>query len=258
MYNKKNFICNLILSLLFWNTVLPGTISADDSGKFKEITIQGEKQLVITADLYETGNKAAPTILLFHQARSSRGEYRQIAPELVKMGFNCLAVDARSGGTDKWNNIENKTALKANELKLSTSYLAAYTDLEAALKWLKDNGYIGKIIAWGSSYSSTLVFKLGSDHNKDINGILSFSPGEYYSESDTLVAGWAKRVDGIPCYVTCGVNEKNNAEPIYDAVKSTNKKFTLPKNGKHGSSILMDDKDNWKEVKIFLNQFIEK
>jgi hypothetical protein len=44
------------------------------------------------------GFKSQPYILLSHQAGSNRAEYAPIAPRLVKPGFNCLAIDQRSGG----------------------------------------------------------------------------------------------------------------------------------------------------------------
>ena len=51
----------------------------------------------VTADVYMTESADAPFILLFHQAGYSRGEYREIAPRLNAMGYNCMAVDQRSG-----------------------------------------------------------------------------------------------------------------------------------------------------------------
>jgi alpha-beta hydrolase superfamily lysophospholipase len=39
-----------------------------------------------------------PIIVLCHQAGSSKDEYAEIAPQLNALGFNCLAIDQRSGG----------------------------------------------------------------------------------------------------------------------------------------------------------------
>lgn len=255
----KNYLNpHFVLVFLLLNIPPVNFILADQSDKYKEIVIIGEDHLEISADLYESGNKAAPIILLFHQAHSSRGEYRQIAPQLVMMGFNCLAVDTRAGDTDRWNNVENKTTERVEKLNLKNTYLAAYSDLESALNWVKDNGYTGKIIVWGSSFSSTLVFKLADENKDEIAGLLSFSPGEYYNEDNKLVESWAANVNIIPCFVTCGAGESKNAKPIFDKIKSTNKKFVLPEKGRHGSSILLEDNNNWKEVRLFLGQFIQK
>jgi dienelactone hydrolase len=258
MKNKKHYSWFLPLILILFIPFILNVILINSKDTYQKITIKGEKDLIITADLYETGSKSAPVILLFHQAHSSRGEYRQIAPELVKMGFNCLAVDTRAGDSDRWNNVNNETTKRVEELKLTNNYYAAYSDLEAALKWIMENGYKGKKIIWGSSFSSSLVFRLAGDYKNEISGLLSFSPGEYFSDKETIVAGWAGKVDNTPCYVTCGSEEQETSKPIFDAVKSTDKKFVLPEKGRHGSSILMDDKNNWKEVKIFLKRFLDK
>jgi hypothetical protein len=53
-----------------------------EENTMQTITFQAADGLTATGDLYLTGDKAAPFILLFHQADYSRGEYRQIAPKL--------------------------------------------------------------------------------------------------------------------------------------------------------------------------------
>ena len=45
--------------------------------------------LVVSADVYrEVADENASWIVLAHQAGASRGEYREIAPRLSKLGFN--------------------------------------------------------------------------------------------------------------------------------------------------------------------------
>lgn len=223
---------------------------------FTKVTFKGEKNLTVTADLYPASSgKGAPIIILFHQARTSRGEYRQIAPELVKMGYNCLAVDTRAGGKDRWMGVENETTSEAGKKNMTNTYDAAYQDMEAALQWVKDNKYTGKVIVWGSSFSASLVFRLAKEHPKDVQALLSFSPGEYFEGKPGVVSSWAKGVKNIPVFVSCGAGEKSRSKPIFDAVPGGNKTFYLPKKGEHGSSILMDDpEENWKPVKAFLQK----
>ena len=62
--------------------------------------------------------------VLFHQAKYSRGEYFEVAPKLNKMGFNCLAVDLRSGG--EINGIPNKTFNYVDSLHQPSGYTDAY------------------------------------------------------------------------------------------------------------------------------------
>ena len=64
------------------------------------VTFPSEDGLLITADIHAPyGNGEAPIIVLFHQAGWSRGEYAEIAPWLNTLGYNCMAVDQRSGET---------------------------------------------------------------------------------------------------------------------------------------------------------------
>src|SRR4030042_680748 len=76
----------------------------------KKVTFPSSDGLTITADLF-LKDKDLPFILLFHQGNYSRGEYREIAPKLLNLNYNCLSVDLRSGG--KVNFTENETSLDA-------------------------------------------------------------------------------------------------------------------------------------------------
>ncbi len=97
----------------------------------KRIEFKSLDGLLISADLYGDISNKTPMILLFHQAGWSRGEYREIAPKLVELGFNCMAIDQRSG--DSVNDVQNETKVRAEEAGKSTSYLDALQDMEAAL-----------------------------------------------------------------------------------------------------------------------------
>src|SRR6516164_1591408 len=145
------------------------------------ISFAASDRVQVFADYYSAGSKAKPLILLFHQAGSNRGEYATIAPMLVTLGFNALAIDQRSGG-DAWG----RTNETVKRLGRSTGYDEALPDLEAALQWAKSSGQIGPIIVWGSSYSAALVFSLAANHQREIKAILVFSPGEYLHGSSTV------------------------------------------------------------------------
>ncbi|PCI39640.1 MAG: alpha/beta hydrolase [Elusimicrobia bacterium] len=221
---------------------------------FETIEIAGQDDVDITADLYKPENPGSPKtlILLFHQAGTSRGEYRTIAPRLTQMGFHCLAVDQRSGEKDYWNNITNLTAEVAASLALPQDYAAAYKDLKSALDWSQSEGY-ENVLIWGSSYSSALVFKLASQQSDPIKAVLSFSPGEYIEGES--VSGWAKDVN-VPVYIAYGSasEEKSSSRPIFDAVSNETKEFKGLA-GRHGSSVLMENEGNWSSVLEFLKPF---
>jgi dienelactone hydrolase len=98
------------------------------------ITFKSADDLLITADRYTPHTlNTTPLIVLFHQAGSSRGEYNEIAPRLNKLGFNCIAVDLRSGEYSRGK--DNETAIRAGKAGLVTSYADALPDIIAALDY---------------------------------------------------------------------------------------------------------------------------
>jgi len=213
----------------------------------------------ISADLYAPHQEpTTPFIILFHQAGWSRGEYMEIAPKLNAMGFNCLAVDLRSG--DKINETENETHKRAKMMDMPTKYINSYQDIESAVAYVRNNLAKGKIIIWGSSYSAALVIKYAGDYH-DVDGIISFSPGEYFSgqgESATYVTDAAKSIQA-PVFITSAKNEVKNWKAIFDAIPSVKKEFFTPEtSGNHGSRALwskFDDSDAyWTAVDAFLKK----
>ena len=215
---------------------------------------KSEDGLIITADVYPIKNPEAPWIILFHQAGYSRGEYRPIAPRLNEMGFNCMAVDQRSG--KEVNDVENETAKKAKEKKLAMEYPDAFPDLEASLKYVKNAFNSKKTIVWGSSYSASLVFILASKYPEDVTALVAFSPGEYFTFEGKKIADFASEVD-CPVFITSSASEHNSWKKIYQSVSSKTKTGFLPAvEGFHGSKALWESKEGheayWEALKKFL------
>lgn len=243
-----------IFTLVFLITVLIFPSSK------KTITFKAEDGVSITADLYMAHGKTAPFIVLFHQAGWSRGEYEEIAPKLNSMGFNCMAVDQRSG--NEINGVKNMTKLSADKLHKGTSYIDALTDLESAINYAKQHFVDGKVIIWGSSYSAALVLKFAGDHPGSVGGVLSFSPGEYFEkagQSKTYITSSAKNIT-CPVFITSAKAEKENWWNIYNAIKSKNKSWFIPEtDGNHGSRALFEKFDDhlayWNAVKSFLKKY---
>jgi dienelactone hydrolase len=251
--NKKIIIISLLLLSimaigLYWlslsrNKVIPP----------KTITFESRDNLLITADLYMTNNKKAPYIILFHQAGYSRGEYISIAPRLNEMGFNCLAIDQRSGRSAR--GILNNTAIEAKKLKLGTEYQDALPDLEASLEYVKNELKAEKIIIWGSSYSAAMVFVVGDKYQDDVNGILAFSPGEYFQIENKKIEDYAKNIK-CPVFIT-SARDETGWKSMYDKIPSVNKAYYIPDfEGQHGSSALWDNYTSnnyyWEAVNKFL------
>lgn len=219
----------------------------------KTVHFNASDGIKITADLYMTSNTNAPFIILYHQAGYSRGEYRNIAPKLNELGFNCMAIDQRSG--KEVNGVINETHLEALKLNKPTEYVDAIPDVEAAYQYVKLGIKPNKIIIWGSSYSAALVFFLGSAHYNGVDGILAFSPGEYFKINGKEIKSYASKVE-CPIFITSAKNEEEQWKGIYNAVKKEKKSFLPQTKGKHGSKALWKDNNSheayWNAVKSFL------
>jgi hypothetical protein len=112
--------------------------------------------LKVTMDLYfgpDVEGVERPFIVLCHQAGWSRGEYGEIGRKLVKLGYNSVAIDQRSGGAV--NGVENETAQWAAKQEKGTEFADAQQDIEAALEWARSNAHGAPVIAWGTAVSSS-------------------------------------------------------------------------------------------------------
>jgi len=227
------------------------------------VTFLSGDGIKITADTYIAHeNKNTPLLVLFHQAGWSRGEYLEIAPKLNALGFNCIAIDQRSGKSV--NGIENETALSAKQAGKNIRYVDALPDIEAALRYAKSQYNESKIIAWGSSYSAALVLHIAGTLSELVDGVLAFSPGEYFTKqgkSKSWIQDAAANISA-PVFITSARDEKYNWSAIYSAIKSKQKtSFTPTSKGRHGSRALWeqfdDSEDYWKAVNAFLsNNFL--
>jgi len=194
-------------------------------------------------------------ILLFHMARSNYGEYESIIPTLVAHGYDCLAIDQRSGAP-AWGR-DNET-VKRNGGD-PTPFLDALPDVEAALAWAKANVPGTSIILWGSSYSASLAFLLAARHPHDVAALVAFSPGEYFKD-DSIVHQAAARIR-LPIFVDSASSDREEsvAASILAASPSERKVQYRPHEGTHGSSTLRVDADprgaaeNWNALLSFLD-----
>ena len=230
------------------SSLVVAVILAAGASAAAPVTFSAADGVTVHADYQNQGRRGL--IVLFHQAGSNLHEYDPIVPRLHELGFDTLAVSQRSGAARFGG--ANETADGAGG---APDYLAAYPDMEAALDFAR--GKSGRVVVWGSSYSSALVFKLASEHPKDVVGLLSFSPGEYFGSAFS-VAGAAAKV-AAPVFVTSAsdAGEISAAKAIVAEVPGKATQF-VPKRGVHGSSTLRDDEnpkgtaENWDAVEAFL------
>jgi len=253
--NKSVLVLALILGIPGFDlnsSVLYSTSSSVEAkAQWETIKFPSGDELAITADLYVI-DETKPYILLCHQAGYSRGEYREIAVKLNALGFNCMAIDQRSGKAA--NGVDNETVKGAMKAKLGMTYSDAEQDIIAGVDYLSKMA--GKsIIIWGSSYSAALVLKVGND-NKKVSAIISFSPGEYIEGSDITKA--ATNISQ-PLFVTSSKAEGSDVAKLLAGITGDNKVQFIPAGkGKHGSKALWAETEGneeyWTALKAFLNK----
>ncbi len=223
------------------------------------VTFPSGDGLLITADTYiQDDDRQTPFIVLFHQAGWSRGEYLETAPRLNAMGFNCMAVDQRSGGSI--NGVTNETNQRASTAGKATEFLDAIPDMLAAIAYAKENLSDGALIGMGSSYSSALILKLAGDDGELTDGVASFSPGENFSPSNLIRTSAANL--SVPVFITSRRNEQSSWQPIYDVIPAAaDKSSFLPStSGQHGSRALWpefsDSESYWEAYEPFLQRWL--
>jgi len=218
----------------------------------EKITFPSKDQLTITAEWYPAGPDL-PVILLCHQAGSSRGEYTEAAIKLNKFGFNCLAIDLRSG--DKSQGIINETAAEAAKLGRPQSYLDAEQDIIAGIDYLYFN-YKKKVIVVGSSYSASLALLIAKK-NERVRAVAVFSPGEYFNDPGFVsgqIAGLSK-----PVFVTSSKAEADDVTALLKDVISMIKVQYIPKfEGNHGAKVLWESQPLHQEYWIALMSFLNR
>lgn len=206
--------------------------------------------LTVTWDNYQKTDRL-PVIIFCHQAGWSRGEYREIAPKVSAWGFTCMAVDLRSGG--EVNGVVNETAARAKKQGLPTSYLDTEPDIIKAIDFFHVN-YGRPVILWGSSYSASMVLKIGAADER-VKAVVAFSPGEYFGDKLNL----KEAIKGItkPVFVTSSKKESTELAALISDIKGPNTIHFIPSGeGEHGSRALWEEKadhqEYWDAIKRFL------
>lgn len=210
--------------------------------------------LMISALIYEI-SEDGPVILLCHQARFNKFEYEGIAQKLNERGFNCVAIDQRSGGSIV--NSVNETTLRALEQGLPIDYLDAEQDIIAAINYVSEK-YQRPVILWGSSYSSTLAIYQGVGNNK-VKAVVSFSPGNYFAEQKgdlaILLSDFEK-----PMFITSSKQEIQYVDLLLKDHKLNENQihFKPSGTGHHGSRALWKKQTGGEEYWDAIDSFLEK
>ncbi len=219
-------------------------------GTKEKVSFPSEDGIEITADKYLV-NEEYPYILLFHQAGSSRGEFRDVAEKFLKLRYNCLAVDLRSG--DNANFVNNETASRARGEGKSVNFLDAKVDMSAAIDYAYDLTS-KEVILLGSSYSASLALLEGLNHPK-VGAVIAFSPGEYFGKDlrleDTL------KTCTKPLFVAVTEREQPYVNQMLTSFSEDDYTLFQPDTlGVHGARALWDDNPTKFEYWLALILFI--
>jgi len=229
----------------------PGEMAAKYPSK--KVVFESSDGLQVTGNLFEI-DKSASVILLCHQAGYNKYEYADIAPKLNAMGYNCLAIDQRSGGT--FAEKSNETFERAKEQQLLTDYIEAEKDIDTAIDFLY-NKYGMKVIVWGSSYSSSLALHIASE-NKKVAATIAFSPGDYFGDSKVGLKEVLPKLDK-PFFITSSKEESAMLQGLMKDVELSNKRihFVPESDGFHGSRALWNGQkgadEYWNAIETFLS-----
>ncbi|CAG5085729.1 alpha/beta hydrolase [Parvicella tangerina] len=214
----------------------------------QHITFPSKDSVTIFADIYQ-GKTKQVKLLLCHQAGYSRGAYKETGILLSKLGFNAMAMDQRSGESAK--KVPNLTYQEANQKGLSTEYMDAKQDIEAAIDYLYEHNDNKPIVILGSSYSASLCLLIGSKNPK-VKAIAAFSPGEYLegiSLKDSL--------DSIqkPLFITSSKLEIPQTTQLISGIDTTYVTHFKPSvEGVHGARALWKDTEGHK---AYWNAFLK-
>lgn len=188
--------------------------------------------VTMTGDLYrlpgrEREGAERPVVLLLHGLRSSRAEYRFVAPELNALGYHAFAVDLRFGGhgeklderTGERYGTPNETAASALQvLKRPMVPDDAEGDVAFAVQWTRRMFPGSPLALMGSSFAGSLALIHAAEHPEQVGAVIALSPAELFQTFD---AGERVARLAVPAYVTCGEGpaEERHARRVISRVE---------------------------------------
>jgi len=210
---------------------------------------------MISADVYMNGdsknNDTLPYMILCHDVKSSRGEYKDLAHRFTKLGYNCIAIDMRIGGPK--NGVDNETVSLAQAKHLKVKLLDPITDIQAAINYCYNKNH-KKVVLVGSGYSASLTLYIGSTNTK-VATVLAFSPSEYFAGLLDTKTAFPKC--SIPVFVASSVAEADATKKYVAAIPASKVTLFVPSTaGAHGTDALLnatpDHHDYWLSILMYI------
>lgn len=187
--------------------------------------------MVIIGDFYEADGSGAAALLL-HMMPADRKSWVDFAASLEKVGLSSLAIDLRGHG-------ESQGGPAGFKGFTDKEHQASIEDVEAAVLWLRGNGF-EKIALVGASIGANLaLWYLAERAGPEIKSAILLSPGLDYrgikTEPPALKLAADKNI-----YIVSEMAE--DAQKIFNLTKS-GKKLKICKDRFHGTDILRENPD---------------
>jgi dienelactone hydrolase len=242
-------------SLYIYSIAIVALFAFSEAKAQKRVSFYTSDSVFITADLYESEKETGKFALLLHQAGYSRGEFKEIAPRLIKLGYTCLAIDLRVGA--EANFILNETAARETTKGAEHSQYSILLDIEAGLNYIKTLHKEPGILLFGSSFSASLAL-LRAAGGDDINAVVAFSPGEFFQPEISL----EQKLESIkiPVFIACPRGEFAFIEKLSSRIEDKYKTIFIPERGEglHGAKTLWWESatrnEYWLALLFFLNE----
>jgi len=250
---KQKVGMNLATQLKLFITLLFTLVLFINLNAQQTVRFTSEDGVEVIADHYVISTRN-PYIILLHKAESSRGEFREIAPKLANLGFNCLAVDLRCGNESAF--VKNLTYLDAETKSKSISMLDAQKDIQAAIDFVASRSQ-KPIILLGSSFSASLAL-IEATSNFKVKAVVAFSPGEYFN--DSLNVRQSIHNIYVPILGLSTKMEYSDMSTLLGDVRKKHLTLFRPSNGegRHGAEALWESNPNHKEYWMVLTQFFSQ
>jgi pimeloyl-ACP methyl ester carboxylesterase len=187
----------------------------------------------VRADLY-LADYRLPFIILCHQQGSDRTEFKEIAPRLLNVNYNCLAIDLRPG------------------IGLSSS-----EDILAAIQYA---GRFGNqpVILMGTAFSAALCFLIAAENAHDVKAIIALNPGEYLQPVKSI--GALARQINQPIFVSSTLKEFPYVANIFSGIPESRLTVFKPQKGPgiRGTAAFSNSNPDSSEYWFALMMFFKK
>ncbi len=195
----------------------------------EEVRFTTSDNIVITGTFHAAA-RSAPAVLCLHQWRSDRTGFDPIIPQLIRAGFNVLAIDMRGNGG----------SVKTTDGRTIEPDRSAQKDVEAAIGFLRKQATVaaGRIAIIGASYgaSNAVLYAAG---DPSIAALVLLSPGMNYFNVLPIEPA-VRKLGGRPVLLLASSEDVRSVDAVGKIVaihNATTRKLILENCG-HGTEML--------------------